>query len=145
MDRLDDRMRRKGRELEAEKKELSGRKREELFTQGEAILSLLKGRTTYTLSRTSRAHRYSQQTREDLRESEQVIAEIEEEMQLTEEQFQEELRKVNDKWAKIAAQVQEHTITPFKKDIQVEMFGLGWLPFWYAEVNGQPVTLPALA
>jgi hypothetical protein len=145
MDRLEDRLRRKARELEAEKKELSARKREELFTQGEAILSLLKGRTTYTLSRTSRAHRYSQQTREDLRESEEVLAEIEQEMELTEQQFQNELRQVNDKWAKIAAQVQEHVVTPFKKDIQLDMFGIGWLPHWYAEVNGQPLMLPAYA
>jgi hypothetical protein len=145
MDRLDDRARRKGRELESEKRELSARKREELFTQGESILSLLKGRTTYTLSRTSRAHRYTQQTHDDLRESEDVIAEIEQEMQQTEEQFQAELQRVNDKWAKVAAQVQEHTVTPFKKDIQVELYGIGWLPFWYALVNGQPVMLIAYA
>jgi hypothetical protein len=144
MDRLEDKARRKGRELEAEKKELSARKREELFTQGESILSLLKGRTTYTLSRTTRAARYSQQTREDLRESEEVLAEIDQDMQKTEEQFQAELRVVNDKWAKIAAQVQEHTVTPFKKDISVDLYGIGWLPYWYAEVNGQPLLLPAL-
>jgi len=143
MDRLDDRLRRKSRELDSEKKELSARKREELFTQGESVLSLLKGRTTYTLSRTSRAHRYTQQTHEDLRESEAVIAEIQQEMQQTEDQFQAELRAVNDKWAKIAAQTQEYTITPFKKDIQIEMFGIGWIPFWYAEINQQPVMLPA--
>jgi hypothetical protein len=145
MDRLDDQIRRKGRELESERKELSARKREELFTQGESILSLLRGRTTYTLSRTSRANRYTQQTHEDLRESQDIIAEIQREMQLTEDQFQEELRKVNDKWAKIAALVQEHTITPFKKDIQVELFGIGWVPHWYALVNGQPLMLLAYA
>jgi hypothetical protein len=143
MDRLDDRMRRKGRELTSEKRELSARKREELFTQGESILSLLKGRTTYTLSRTSRANRYTQQTRDDLRESEEVIAEIEGEMQETEDQFQAELRTVNDKWAKIAADKQEYVITAFKKDIQLELYGIGWIPFWYAEVNQQPLMLPA--
>jgi hypothetical protein len=143
MDRLDDKMRRKARELSSEKKELSARKREELFTQGESILSLLKGRTTYTLSRTSRANRYTQQTREDLRESEEVLAEIEGEMQRTEEQFQAELKVVNDKWAKIAADKQEYVITAFKKDIQLEMYGIGWIPFWYAEVNQQPLMLPA--
>jgi hypothetical protein len=66
-------------------------------------------------------------------------------MQVAEEQFQAELQQVNDKWAKIAAQVQEHTVTPFKKDIQIELYGIGWLPFWYALVNGQPVMLIAYA
>jgi len=143
MDRLEDRLVRKERELSAEQKELADRRREETFTKGEALLSLLRGRTTYTLSRTSRARRYTRQTEEDLQESIQVIRALEEEIEALEQRFEQELRAVNDKWARAANDIQEHVITPFKKDIQIELFGVGWLPHWYADVNGQPVLLPA--
>ncbi|MBC7813391.1 MAG: DUF87 domain-containing protein [Burkholderiales bacterium] len=143
MDKLEDKLRRKLREMESEEKELADRKREELFTTGEAILSLLKGQTAYTLSRATRAGRFRRQTKEDLSESEAVIAELQDEQQKLAEEFELALRAVNDKWAKVAAESSEQTVTPFKKDIQVEMFGIGWIPFWYAEINGQTLMLPA--
>jgi len=44
----------------------------------------------------------------------------------------------------VAADVQNYTITPLKKDIQVELFGIGWIPFYFVEVNGQPLLLPGM-
>ncbi|MCB9455964.1 MAG: DUF87 domain-containing protein [Anaerolineaceae bacterium] len=143
MDKLEDQLKRKERELSAEKKELADRKREEFFTKGEAVLSLLKGRTTYTLSRTSRTARMRRQTKEDLTESEQVIAELEDEMAALEQKFEAEIQGVNEKWAKAAAEVQEYRVTPYKKDIQVELFGVGWIPYYYAQINGQALLLAA--
>jgi hypothetical protein len=143
MDTLEDRLRRKERELQAEHKELSDRKREQLFTQGEAFLSLLKGRTTYTLSRTSRAGRLTRQTEEELTESQQVIRELQVQMDDLEAQFEQQLKAVNDKWAKIATDIQDYLIPALKKDIQIELFGIGWLPHWYVEINGQALMLPA--
>jgi DNA helicase HerA-like ATPase len=143
LDQIDEKIKRKERELSAEKKELADRKREELFTKGEAVVNLLKGRYTHTLSRTSVKHRLTRQTREDLSESEQVIAELEDQMEATQQKFENEVKLLNEKWAKVAVETQEYTITPFKKDIQVELFGIGWIPFYYVVLNGQPLLLPA--
>ncbi len=143
MEKLEDSLRRKEMELDSEKTELKGRRREELYTTGEALLSLWKGRTTYTLSRMSRASRYRRQTAEDIEESRVIIGEIEREMQELETLFEKALGEVNDKWARIAAQSQDYIITPYKKDINVDLFGIGWVPYWYALVNGQPVLLSA--
>ncbi len=144
MERLEDQHQRKSRELSAEKKELADRRREELFTRGEAVLSLLRGRTTYTLSRTSRAHRFSRQTKEDLQESQETLAQVEQKMGEAEQKFEQEIKAVNDRWAKIAVEAQEYTITPYKKDIQLELFGIGWLPYYFVTVNGQPLLLPGM-
>jgi hypothetical protein len=143
MDKLEDKRIREERELGAERKELADRKREQLFTQGEAFLSLLRGRTTYTLSRSSRAHRFTRQSEAELQESELVLRDIDQEMDELEQRFQQQLRQVNEKWAAVAADVQEYIVTPFKKDIHVELFGVGWIPFYYTEVSGQQVLLPA--
>lgn len=143
VDKAEDRRTRKERELRAEQKELKDRKREELFTTGEAALSLFRGRTTYTMSRVSRASRMRRQTDEDLKESREVLREIDEEIDQLEARFEEELRAVNEKWAQVAANSQEYLITPYKKDIYVELFGIGWIPHYYAVAGGQPLLLNA--
>lgn len=143
MDRLDERHQRKERELSAEQKELADRRREQMFTTGEAFLSLLRGRTTYTLSRTSRSRRYTRQTEEDLKESKDVLRDLDQELDQLQQQFQQELKQVNDKWAQVATDNQEYLVTPYKKDIHVDLFGVGWLPYWHMQVNGQQLLLPA--
>ncbi|MEL7234002.1 MAG: hypothetical protein AAGK74_05870, partial [Chloroflexota bacterium] len=140
---MDDKLRRKIRELDAEKKEIGDRKREELFTAGEAALSLLRGRTAYTLSRASRATRMRRQTSEDLKESEEVIVEIENEIGELEQQFEVELGQLNERWAAIANTVEDYLVTPYKKDIHTELFGVVWVPYWFASIGGQPTLIEA--
>jgi hypothetical protein len=143
MDRLTEQLERRQRDLKAEKVELADRKREETFTQGEAFLSLLRGRTTYTLSRTSRAQRFRRQTEKSLEQGEEIIRDLYQSMDDLEAQFQQQLEELNNRWARVASEVEEHVITPYKKDIQVELFGIGWFPQWYLEINGQPIMLAA--
>ncbi|HUN09273.1 MAG TPA: DUF87 domain-containing protein [Aggregatilineales bacterium] len=142
MDSVEDKLRRNERNLSAERKELADLKREEFFTKGEALLSLFKGRTTYTLSRTSRATRFRRQSQEQMTDLEREIADLEEELQKIQDRAQGEINAINDKWAKVAAEAVPYVITPFKKDIQVELFGIGWVPYYYVELNGQPLLLP---
>jgi hypothetical protein len=144
LDKLEEKMRAKTRRLDAEKQELAERKREELFTTGEAILSLLNRRTAYTLSRMSRASLYRKQSKSDIDEFEQMLADLEQEAAALQEEFQGVVREVNERWAKVATQVEEYTIQPYKKDISVDLFGIGWLPYWYGNMNGQTLLLPAL-
>ncbi|GAB4571496.1 MAG: DUF87 domain-containing protein [Anaerolineae bacterium] len=143
LDKLDQRLRREIRELDEDRAELADRRREQLFTAGEAALSLFRGRTTYTLSRYSRTQRYSRQTQLDVRESEQEIAALEDQIEQVTQEMEAALRAVNEKWTQVAAEAEEYRITPYKKNVYLEMFGIGWLPFWYVMLNGQPVLLPA--
>ncbi len=143
MDSVEEKLKRKEREMKSEKTELADLKREEMFTRGEALYGLFKGRLGHTLSRSSRATRYRRQSKEDLTESEQVIAELEDKMDELQKKFEAEIQAVNDKWAKAATEAQTYTITPYKKDIQVEVFGVGWLPHYYVNVGGQPLILPS--
>lgn len=143
LDKLEEQYERKVRELEAEKLEISDRKREQLFTTGEAILSILGGRTNYTLSRMSRTRRYARQTEMDISESHDVITELEREMVELEAEYERVLKDINEKWAKTAATIEEKTLTPYKKDIAVDLFGIGWIPHYYANTGGYPLMIPA--
>ncbi|MCU0495848.1 MAG: DUF87 domain-containing protein [Anaerolineae bacterium] len=144
LEKLEDTLRKTEQDIEAEKKELSDRRREELFTTGEALFTLWKGSANYTLSRMSRAQRFRRQSKESIDEGYTALRDTEREIEKLEAEFQQMLAKINDKWAQIAAQTQEYLITPFKKDIALEMFGIGWVPYWYMVINQQVAVLPAV-
>ncbi|NDJ85512.1 MAG: DUF87 domain-containing protein [Chloroflexi bacterium] len=142
-ERLDDRYRREVRELRADQQEFKDLGQEEMFTMGEAVLSLIQGRTSYTLSRVSRARRYKGQAKEDIAESNEVLVEIQQDMDELQRRFEYELQKVHEKWTQIANDINEARITPYKKDIHPELFGVGWMPEYLMVINGQQVRLPA--
>ncbi|MFQ3646549.1 MAG: DUF87 domain-containing protein [Anaerolineae bacterium] len=143
-DRLESRRQAQERRLAANQQELRDRKREHTYTTGEAILSIFRGRTNYTLSRMSRAGRLSRQTELDLQANKQEIAAIVREMEALEAEYRSVMQQTMDKWARIATQIEELPITPFKKDIAVAMFGIGWLPHYYVQTPGQPLLIPAM-
>jgi hypothetical protein len=143
LEKLDEKLKREMREHHSEKQMLESLKREDLYTTGEAVLSLLKGRTTYTLSRMSRTRRYKNQAQERALSSEQALADIEDQIERRQKELQDVLKEINDKWGKVASEAEEIKLTPFKKDITLEIFGIGWIPTWYVVLNGQAVMLPA--
>jgi hypothetical protein len=145
MDRLEEKLRKKTRELDSEQQEIGDRKKEQLYTTGEALFSLAKGRTNYTLSRMSRASRYKRQTEQDIVESREVISELERDMYDLEQEYEQKLNEANNRWGQIANSIQEYTISPFKKDIHLTVFGVGWVPHYYVNVGGQPLVIPAFA
>ena len=60
------------------------------------------------------------------------------------QEYEDAVRDLNERWAKIATSIEQYQITPYKKDITVDLFGIGWVPYWYAVVNNQPLLLPAM-
>jgi hypothetical protein len=143
LEKLDERLRKELRELTYDKQMLGQLKKEDLYTTGEAVLSLLRGRTTYTLSRMSRTRRYKTQAQERAVSSEHAVADLEQQIDTKQQELQRVLREINDKWARIATTVEEVKLTPYKKDVTLEIYGIGWIPNWYAVLNGQPMMLPA--
>jgi hypoxanthine phosphoribosyltransferase len=106
-------------------------------------MQLMKGRSYYALSRTSRLRRYTNTSTDQVGTYQQQLVNIIDDLDDTEAEMEQALQAVQEKWANIAADVQELAITPYKKDIHVELFGLGWVPYWDVIINGQTVVLPA--
>ncbi len=143
LQKLDEKLRQVMRGLTYDKQSLDELKREDLYTTGEAMFNLLRGRPAHTLSRMSRTRRYKKQAQERTHGGEQVIAELEHNIENKQADLRKALQDVNDKWAKTASTIEEVKLTPYKKDIALQMFGIGWLPTWYTVINSQPLMLPA--
>jgi hypothetical protein len=145
MDKLEERKRRKHMDLRAEEQELADRRREETMVTGEALLSLFRGRTNYTVSRMSRSSRYRRQTGQDLSESRYAIDDLELQQESLEKEFESALSAISDKWANVVNDTADYPISPLKKDIFLELYGIGWQPGWIVNVGGQLILLPAFA
>nr|MBN1228567.1 hypothetical protein [Anaerolineae bacterium] len=140
---LEARAQKKAIRMESEREELEARKREELITGAESLMQLMKGRAYYTLSRTSRMRRYTNTSQDQLGLKERELIEIADALEATEREMEASLQAVHDKWAEAIRQIEEVKISPLKKDIDVMLFGVGWVPYWDTTINSTLVILPA--
>lgn len=141
--KIEDSVRKKAQRLDMERDELTARRREEMLTAGESLMQLMKGRTYYTLSRTSRMRRYTNSHEDRVGLMEQEMAEIAQQFEATEAEMEGALNEVQQKWSNAIRQVSEVRISPYKKDINPVLFGIGWVPYWYATIDGEARMLPA--
>lgn len=143
LETLEDRARKKAMRLDSKREEHEARKFEELLTAGESALQLLKGRSYYTLSRTSRMRRYTNTSENYLQLAEQELMEIAEDLEKTEADMERSLQAVQEKWSNVVRQIEEVRVNPYKKDINMVLFGIGWVPYWNTVINGMATVLPA--
>jgi hypothetical protein len=144
LDLLEGKLRREQRELEGDKIEYDARKQEELLTGVESVVGLFTGRRMSRRLSTARTkHRLSQQAKADVKESEQVIAELEQQIDDLEKEARREVEELSDKWVGLIDQVEEIQVRPRRKDVQVVLFALAWMPCWEVTVGEQVVSMPA--
>lgn len=143
LDKLEDKLRDEMLELEKDQQELSHRRMEEVGKGVENVLGLFTGRRR-SISTSLTKRRMTAKAKADVEASEQDIKAIEEDMKRMEEDLKEELEQVIEHWQEeVVDQVIEERVSPYKKDIFIELFGLVWLPYYAYEQEGGWVTVPA--
>ena len=142
LDSLEDKLKKEMLELEEDKQELSHRRMEEAGKGLENIIGLFAGRRR-SISTSLTKRRMTSQAKADVEESEQEIVEIEGDMKEMEEELREELEKINERWEEAISDVTEEPVSPYKKNIFVEMFGLLWLPYYAYDQDDTWLTVPA--
>lgn len=142
LDTIKDRLMREKRELDADEAELSQRKLEEVGTHAENLISLLAGRQRrMTTSLTKR--RMTSQAKADVQESLDSIEQYKKEIEELERERLVSLEEVEKKWQEILENTVEIPITPYKKDILLELFGVAWTPYYIYDDSGRRVELGA--
>ncbi len=118
---------REERELREDKADLARRKQQEMATHAETFLSLFSRRKKSVSSSMSK-RRMTSKAQEDVEESIEAIAEFKAELDELAHEMKDALQEVEDKWADIIADTSEISVTPYKKDINAELFGVAWTP-----------------
>ena len=128
MVRLRDRLAREERELAEDLAEYEQRKREEWVTHAENVLGLFLGRRRrLTSSLTKR--RLTQKARADIEESRALIEEYRRRLQELETEMREALEEARTRWAELLEKVETTEVRPTRRDLEVEMFGIVWMPY----------------
>ncbi len=132
------------RELAEDQAELSGRKMEEMATHAENLLGLFGGsRSRRRVSSSLTKRRMTSKAKADVEESQEAIEMFQRELEDLEEELHAALEELDDRWEEVADNIEELALTPKKKDIHEDLFGVAWVPYWQLEVGGDRVEAPA--
>jgi hypothetical protein len=142
MKTIQDRILREERELAEDEAEFSQRRLEELGTHAENVLSLLAGRKRrMTTSLTKR--RMTSKAKADIKESLDTIEQYQKEIEGLEEERKRELQEVETEWKEKLNEITEIPVTPYKKDIMIDVFGVAWMPLYSGEQEGRRLEIRA--
>ncbi len=141
---LEDKLLREERELHEDEAELSHRKMEEMGTHAENVLGLFGGRkSTRRLSSSLAKRRMTEQAKAEVEESLDALAQYKKEIQALEQERQQMVDEVNDRWGNAVNDTSEVTIAPKKTDIYIELFGVAWMPYYLVDSGREMVEVPA--
>jgi hypothetical protein len=139
---LKDKLKREERELKQDESELTQRKWEEGSTHLENVASLIGFGSKRRLTTSVTRRRMTAQAKADVEESEDAIKEFEQQLAALEAEQAAAMEEVNQRWGEVANQLTEIPITPLKKDILLDFFGMAWMPFHLVKLGEQVEELP---
>ena len=100
-------------------------------------------RRRLTTSLTKR--RLAKQAQADIEESRQAIAAYKQQIADLEAEMNEALEEARAKWAEILEEVDTLTLRPYKREVEVEMFGIAWMPYHIFRTAAGLEDVPAFA
>ena len=140
---LEDRLAREERELRQDQADLQNRNIETGLSGAETVAGLLGFGRKKSLSTSVSKYRMAQNAREDVRESEDIIAQYNKDLAALKRERDEVAAEINDRWGRAVSDVSEVSIKPKKTDIYVNFFGVAWKPFYIVQAGDEAVELPA--
>jgi predicted transcriptional regulator len=141
IERVQKKLSREKRELTEDEADFSQRKLEELGTHAENLLGLFGGsRRRVSSSLTKR--RMTSKAKADVEESKDAIEELENDLAELAEEIENLIDEIEDNWGEVAGDISQLPVSPLKKDIHVDLFGVAWMPFHNVEVDGKNEQLP---
>ena len=142
LDKLEAKLKKEMLELEEDKQELGHRRLEEVGKGIENALGLFSGRRK-SISTSLTKRRMTSKAKSDLESSELDVKNVEAEMAAMEDEMKKEMEELEASWADVMDQVVEIPVSPYKKNIFTEAFGVIWLPFYAFKEGESWATVPA--
>ncbi len=132
---LKKKLERQHRELAEDEAELSRRKVEEMGGYLDTVIGLFGGRKRALTSALSK-RRMTARAKEEVEETQAEIAQLEREIQQLLDEMNSEIAEIEDRWDDLAEQIEQIAVTPYKKDIALQYFGVAWVPHYVVKTDG---------
>lgn len=136
--RLEDRLRRAETRLAKKRADAEARKREVLVSVGESVLGMFMGRrSTRMASSALSKYRQSSSAGMAVEEAEEKVEALQQEIAELEQELREEADTITARWDEALREFEEVSVTPRRRDIDVDVFALAWVPHWRITYQGR--------
>jgi hypothetical protein len=136
LERLEQKLFREQQELDGDQADYEARKREEVFSGLETVGSFLFGRKPLrSISTAATKRRMTQKAKLDIEESEEAITRLQADVRALNEELEDEIIAIGERYDDLATQVEELTLRPARGGVEVVTFGLLWVPTWEVELQ----------
>ena len=140
---LKEKLSRAQRDLNQNQVEYDNRKREETGNMLEFGAGILGFGRKKTLTSQLTKNRMSQQARVAVDDSNNVIAQLKEQISQLEQNRQQVVQSTHERWGVIANQVSDVPLLPKKGAVYIQVFGVAWQPFYILNSGSSVLELPA--
>ncbi|GIV65643.1 MAG: hypothetical protein KatS3mg047_0036 [Bellilinea sp.] len=118
------------------------RQMEELATHGQSLMNLF-GKRRATLSSSMTKRRLTSEAKDRLEKARLALEQLQKQLKEIETEKDRELKQIQDRWADVVNDEVEIPLSPYKKDIFVQQYGIIWMPYYTLLVDGQLREIPA--
>ena len=147
LDRLHTKLRREERDFDEDQATLAALKMETMVSYSKTLANFAGGlfgrRRRSTLSSSLTKRRQKQNAEADVRESIEELDALREQLDELKSEHESDMLDIDRKWKKHAAEIEVNNVSPLKKNIELEVFGVLWQPHWLARIDGRVKLLPA--
>ena len=140
---VEDKLMREERELRQDEEDLRNRNIETGLSGAETVAGMFGLGRKKSLSTSVSKFRMAQNAKEDVKESEDAIAQYKKELADLERQREDIAAEVNDSWGSVVNDISEVSIKPKKTDIYVNLFGVAWKPYYIVQAGDETIELSA--
>ncbi len=140
---LEDKLIKEERELRQDEEDLRNRNIETGLSGAETVAGLFGIGRKKSLSTSVSKYRMAQNAKEEVRESEDSIAQYKKDLNALERERDELTTEINDRWGSLVNEISEVSIKPKKTDIYINLFGVAWKPFYLVQAGDEMIELPA--
>jgi hypothetical protein len=142
MDALEEKLEKETRDVKAAENTLEKRRMEEVGTHGELLLSLLSKRKKSISSSLSK-RRMTSEAKSALEEEKLEVNLAQKNLDKMEEEMKAKIAEAEALYADKTNDVSEIPVSPMKKDIFLETFGIAWLPYYRVKTAERRYEIPA--
>lgn len=113
---------------------LADRRSDESMAQAKAVIGLFSKERRRALQG---KQRLTEKARAEVEKNRQAVSKVQQEMAGVEQERRRALAEIQQRWAGEASRYEEVALTPYKKDVQMELFGIAWLPYHLVQLEGR--------
>lgn len=135
---------RKQFEVKEQEELVSTRRIEEIGAHGELLLSVL-GKRRRSVSTSLSKRRMTQQANTNLEKKRQELKVLQAQLQDLQQDWDAAKTETQDRWAQKVNDLSEIPMSPNKKDIYLELFGVLWLPYYLVQAGQEAQEVAAFS